>query len=53
MTGEDLDLVPSTAEQARFECSPLGNFFNKGVEEDKKVALLKTLKILKIKMKSS
>ena len=52
MTGEDLDLEPSTAEQARFECSPLGNFFNKGVE-DKKEGLLKTLKILKIKLKSS
>ena len=53
MTGEGLDLEPSTAEQARFECSPLGNFFNKGVEEDKKEGLLKTLKILKIKLKSS
>ena len=30
LTGEDLDLKPSTVEQARFEYSPLGNIFNKG-----------------------
>ena len=37
LTGEDLDLKPSTIEQARFEYSPLGKIFNKGLkEEDKK-----------------
>ena len=37
LTCEDLDLKPSTVEQARFEYSPLGNIFNKGlIEEDKK-----------------
>ena len=54
LTGEDLDLKRSTVEQARFEYSPLGKFFNKRLkEEDKKEGLLKRLKILKIKVKSS
>ena len=54
MTGEDLGLKPSTVEQARFEYSPLGKIFNKGLkEEDKKEGLLKRLKKLKIKMNSS
>ena len=45
MTGEDLGLKPSTVEQARFEYSPLGKIFNKGLkEEDKKEGLLKRLK---------
>ena len=45
MNGEDLGLKPSTVEQARFEYSPLGRFFNKGLkEEDKKEGLLKRLK---------
>ena len=37
-TGEDLGLKPSTAEQAKFEYSPLGKVFTKGLEkeEDKK-----------------
>ena len=44
-TGEDLDLRPSIVEQARYEYSPLGKFFNKGLkEEDKKEVLLKRLK---------
>ena len=29
LTGEDLDLKPSTVEQARFEYSPLDKIFNK------------------------
>ena len=42
LTGEDLDLKPSTVEQAKFECSPLGKVFNKGLsEEDKKEGLFK------------
>ena len=45
LTGEDLDLKPSTVEQAKFEYSPLGKIFNKGLnEEDKKEGLLKRLK---------
>ena len=30
LTGEDVGLKPSTVEQARFECSPLSKFLNKG-----------------------
>ena len=46
MTGEDLDLKPSTVEQAKFQYSPLGRIFNKGLnkDEDKKEGLLKRLK---------
>ena len=35
-TGEDLALKSSTVEQARFEYSPLGKVFNKGLEEQEK-----------------
>ena len=61
LTGEDLGLKPSTVEQAKFEYSPLGKIFNKGLsEEDKKEGLLKKLKniedkneqLLKIKNKA-
>ena len=42
LTGEDLGLKPSTLEQAKFEYSPLGKFFNKGLnEEDKREELLR------------
>ena len=52
LTGEDLDLKPSTVEQARFEYSPLGKVFNRGLkEEDKKEGLLKILKNIKEKVK--
>ena len=45
LTGEDLGLKPSTIEQARFEYSPLGKFFNKGLDkDDKKEGLFKRLK---------
>ena len=46
LTGEDLGLKPNTIEQARFEYSPLGKIFNKGLDkdEDKKEGLLKRLK---------
>ena len=45
LTGEDLCLKPSTVEQARFEYSPLGKIFNKGLsEDDKKEGLFKRLK---------
>ena len=30
LTGEGLGVKPSTIEQAKFECSPLGKIFNKG-----------------------
>ena len=36
LTSEDLGLKPSTIEQARFEYSPLGKIFNKGLDEDDK-----------------
>ena len=45
LTGEDLDLKPSTVEQVRFEYSPFGKIFNKGLkEDDKKEGLFKRLK---------
>ena len=45
LTGEDLNLKPSTAEQAKFEYSPLGKIFNKGLDTDdaKKEGLFKWL----------
>ena len=50
LTGEDLGLKPSTVEQAKFEYSPLGKIFNKGLsEEDKKEGLLKRLENIKDK----
>ena len=36
LSGEDLGLKPSTVEQAKFEYSPLGKIFNKGLNEDDK-----------------
>ena len=44
LTGEDLGLKPSTIEQTKFEYSPLGKIFNKGLSEDKKEGLLKRLR---------
>ena len=45
LTGEDLNLKPSTVEQAKFEYSPLGKIFNKGLDSDdaKKEGLFKWL----------
>ena len=34
LTGEDLGLKPSTVEQAKFEYSPLGKVFTKGLEKE-------------------
>ena len=34
LTGEDLGLKPSTVEQTKFEYSPLGKIFNKGLNKD-------------------
>ena len=45
LTGEDLGSKPSTTEQAKFEYSPLGKIFNKGLDkDDKKEGLFKRLK---------
>ena len=50
LTDEDLDLKPSTAGQAKFEYSPLGKIFNKGLsEDDKKEGILKRLDNIKDK----
>ena len=52
LTGEDLGLKPSTIEQAKFEYSPLGKIFNKGLsEDDKKEGLFKRLKYIENKIK--
>ena len=54
LTGEDLDLKPSTAEQAKFEYSPLGKIFNKALdEEEKKEELLERLKNNEANQKSN
>ena len=45
LNGKDLGLKPSTVEKVKFEYSPLGKIFNKGLsKEDKKEGLLKKLK---------
>ena len=50
LTCEDLGLKPSTVEQAKFEYSPLGQIFNKGLSEDhKKEGISKTLENIKDK----
>ena len=36
LTGEDLDLKPSTIEQTKLEYSPWGKIFNKGLDKDDK-----------------
>ena len=52
LTGEDLGLKPNTIEQARFEYSPLGKIFNKGLDkDDKKEGLFKRLKNIENKVK--
>ena len=49
LTGEDLGLKPSTVEQSKFEYSPMGKVFTKGLEkeEDKKEGLFQRLKNVK------
>ena len=44
LTGDDLGYKPSVIEQAKFEYSPLGKVFTKGLKKDKKEGLLKRLK---------
>ena len=52
LTGEGLGLKPSTTEQTKFEYSPLGKIFNKGLsEDDKKEGLFKRLKNIENKIK--
>ena len=50
LTGEDLDLKPSTVEQAKFKYSLLVKIFNKGLsEDDKKEGISKRLENIKDK----
>ena len=45
LTGEDLGYKPDVVQKAKFEYSPLGQVFNKGLEKDEKQkGLLKRLK---------
>ena len=54
LTGEDLGLKPSTTEQAKFEYSPLGKIFNKGLsKDDNKEGVLKRLKNIEDKSKTT
>ena len=53
LIGEDLGLKPSIVERARFEYSPLGKSFNKGLDrDDKKEGLFKRLKNIEGKIKN-
>ena len=48
LTGEDLGLKPSTIEQTKFEYSPFGKIFNKGLDKDnKKEGFFKRLENIK------
>ena len=49
LTGEDLGLKPSTVEKAKFEYSPLGKIFKKGLDKDDKKGLFKRLENIKDK----
>ena len=45
LTGEDLGYKPGVIQKAKFEYSPLGQVFNKGLDEsDKKEGLLRRLR---------
>ena len=53
LTGEDLGLKPSTIEQTKFEYSPLGKIFNKGLDkDDQKEGLFKRLKNIENALKN-
>ena len=53
LTGEDLGLKPSTVEQAKFEYSPLGKIFYKGLDkDDQKEGLFKRLKNIEDEQKN-
>ena len=50
LTGEDLGYKPSVFEQAKFDYSPLGNIFTKGLDEyDQKEGIFKRLENIKNK----
>ena len=51
MTGEDLGYRPSVLEETKFDYSPLGKVFNKGLgdKDDQKEGLLKRLKYIEKK----
>ena len=52
LSGEDLDLKPSTSEQAKFEYSQLGKIFNRGLDKnDEEEGLFKRLKNIEDKIK--
>ena len=52
LTGEDLGYKPGVVVKAKFEHSPLGKVFNKGLDErDKKEGILKRLKNIEGKNK--
>ena len=52
LTGENLGLKPNVVKQVKFEYSPSGKNFNKGLkEEDKKEEILKRLKNIEVKNK--
>ena len=54
LTGKDLGLKPSTVDQAKFEYSPLGKIFNKGLsEDDKKEGFFQRLKNIENAQKNS
>ena len=49
LTGEDLGVKPSTIDQTKFEYSPLGKIFNKGLSEGDKKWLFKRVKTIENK----
>ena len=52
LNDEDLELKPSTAEQAKIEYSPLAKIFNEGLDkDDQKEGLLRRLKNIEDKNK--
>ena len=52
LTGEDLDYKPSAVEEAKFEYSPMGRNFNRGLkDDDKKERLVKRVKNIEHKNK--
>ena len=54
LTDEDLGFKPSTTEKTKFEYSPLGKVFNKGLsKDDNKEGLLKRLKNIEDKSEKS
>ena len=53
LTGEDFGLKPSTIEQTKFQYSPLGKIFNKGLDkDDQKEGLFKRLKNIEDEQKN-